>query len=197
MENIVVKQFNLKDDAKDLKKIYKESFPKVERVGFKELFSSVFKDFKMFCFYDSEVLLGFAHLLNSDNFIHLNYLAVNKNFQNEGVGSSIINWIKMNFNNKPIVADVENIDVNAKNAHDRFRRLHFYYKNGFFDGKSEFDWNGTKMYYIITGYISDVEFMDHIKNVFQLFVMLDHINQIKIMLRVVLKSYKIITGSGF
>ena len=39
--------------------------------------------------------------------------------------------------------------------------MKFYYKNGFRVGLTEFDWEGTKMYYIHTDSISDDEVMKH------------------------------------
>lgn len=164
-DKIRVEQIKL-NNSMAVKKVYKSSFPLNERVPFKNLFSGVFKDFALYGFYFEDILVGFVHLFDSDEFVHINYLAVANEFRNKGIGSYIINWLKNKFNNKSLVADVENIDHNAKNNEQRYRRLKFYYQNGFVDGLTEFDWEGTSMFYIYTNSISDVKFMKHIRTCF-------------------------------
>lgn len=145
-----------------VKQVYENSFPPNEKVDFKELFAGVFKDFVLYAFYLENTMIGFVHLVNKDEFVHLNYLAVAEDYRSAGVGSHIIDWVKKQFNNKTLVADVENLDANASNNEQRMHRLKFYYKNGFRDGKTEFDWEGTKMYYIHTNAISEEKFLKHI-----------------------------------
>lgn len=153
----------LNQNDKLVKQVYEESFPANEKLDFENLFSGVFKDFVLYGFYLCENLVGFVHLANKEEFVHLNYLAVSKKYRSCGIGSYIIRWVKNQFNNKSLVADVENLDSNAENNEQRIKRLKFYYKNGFRDGITEFDWEGTKMYYIHTNDISDDEFMKYIK----------------------------------
>ena len=50
-----------------------------------------------------------AHFNETDNFVHLNYLAVFKNYKSKGYGSYIISWLKEKFNNKAIVVDIEEL----------------------------------------------------------------------------------------
>lgn len=162
LNKIEVKLIELEDNTKAVRRIYKTSFPRKERVAFKDLFAGVFKDFLLYGFYYEQNLLAFVHLNETEEFVYLNYLAVGKKFRSRGIGSYIINWVKVNYN-KPIVADVENLDDNAKNKDQRVSRLKFYYKNGFFDGKTDFLWEGYEMYYINTAEISDKSFMKYIK----------------------------------
>ena len=160
---IKVEQIKLNCNDEQARKVYKNSFPVNERVPFKSLFEGVFKDFTLYGFYIDDVLTGFIHLLNAEDFVHLNYLAVAEGYRDKGIGSYIISWIKNKFDNKPLVADVENVDFGAENNSQRLQRLKFYYKNGFTDGVTEFDWEGTSMYYIHTNTISDEKFMEHIQ----------------------------------
>ena len=165
MKIVNVKEIKLKD-TKEIRRIYKENFPKVERVLFNKLYSGVFADFKMYGFFNANnEALGFVHLINMDEFVHVNYIAVEKAYHRKGLGTKFIEWVKKEFN-KPIVVDVENFDLSAKNIEERARRLKFYYKNGFNDGDKEFDWAGTKMFYMTTGKISDKKFMTHIVKCF-------------------------------
>ena len=165
MEELIVKQIDIKD-AKEIRRIYKENFPKAERVPFKNLFSGVFEKFKLYGFFNNiNETLGFVHLINEEEFVHINYIAVEKRYQRKGLGERFIQWVKLTFK-KPIVVDVENFDLKAPNIEQRINRLKFYYKSGFMDGDKEFEWAGTKMFYMKTGEISDDKFMKHIVKCF-------------------------------
>jgi len=165
MEKLIVKQIDIKD-TKEIRRIYKENFPKAERVPFKNLFIGAFENFKLYGFFNNmNEILGFVHLVNKNEFVHINYIAVDKGNQRKGTGSKIIQWVAFNFK-KPIVVDVENFDLDVPNIEQRINRLKFYYKNGFIDGDKEFDWAGTKMFYMKTGEIPDAEFMKHITTCF-------------------------------
>jgi len=150
----------------DIKELYEDSFPKEEQVDFYSLFSGVFKDFELYGLYENKQLIGMAHFINNKNFIHLNYFAIDKKFQNKGYGTIILSWLKEKFNNKAIVVDVEELDNNALNSEDRIRRKKFYNKNGFNDGIYSFMWEGTFMTYMNTESINPDEFMDYIQKIF-------------------------------
>lgn len=160
--NIEAKIVKFDKNDKQVRAVYEEAFPINEKVDFEQLFSGIFKDFVLYGFFCDKKLVGFAHFLNHNDFIHLNYLAVRKGYRSQGIGSYIIKWLQKTFNNKAIVADIENLDEKAENKEQRFKRLKFYYKNGFKDGKVEFDWEGTRMYYIHTNKISKDSFLTHI-----------------------------------
>jgi len=51
MEKLIVKQLKM-NDSKEIRRIYKENFPKAERVPFKNLFSGVFEKFNLYGFFD-------------------------------------------------------------------------------------------------------------------------------------------------
>ncbi len=154
------------EDRDKVKEIYIDSFPPCERVELEQLWKGVFKDFKMFAFYEHGSLLGIAHLCDTMDFVHLNYLAVVKEKRGQGIGSAILSWIKKKFSNKPIAVDVENVDKNAANAEQRIKRLRFYKKNGFNIGKYKFVWNGVKMFYLAFGDVDGKTFMDYIQIIF-------------------------------
>ena len=63
--------------ANDLRQLYIESVIPDERIEFDQLFSGVFKDFRMVCLYnDFGSLVGMMHCIVKENFIHLNYFAI-------------------------------------------------------------------------------------------------------------------------
>lgn len=165
MKNFIVKQMDI-NDKKEVERIYVENFPKVERVPFHKLFLEPFSDFKLYVFFNSaDCILGFAHLIVNQDFVHINYLAVDKKYQRKGFGSKFIDWVKLEFG-KPIVVDVELFCLYVLNVEERAKRLNFYYKNGFIDGDKEFDWAGTKMFYMSTCEIPVEKFMSHIVKCF-------------------------------
>ena len=162
-DKIDVEIINLNQNDEQVREVYEKSFPEYEKVDFEDLYAGVFEKFILYGFFYEKDLIGFVHVFNGDDFVHLNYLAVNELNRSVGVGSYILTWIKNKHNNKPLVADVENLDSTSPNNEQRFRRLKFYYKNGFIDGKTEFEWEGTSMYYIHTNTLADEKFMKHIR----------------------------------
>ncbi len=102
--------------ANDLRQLYIESFIPDERIEFDQLFSGVFKDFRMVCLYnDFGSLVGMMHYIVKENFIHLNYFAISPKFRGQGFGSMCLSWLKESYNNKPIVVDIEEEDEHADN----------------------------------------------------------------------------------
>lgn len=152
--------------AEDIKKLYINSFPPEELVDFDKLFSGVFETFKLFAFYKNNSLVGMAHFNECENYIHLNYLAVDKNYQSQGIGSFIISWLKERFNYKTLVVDIEEISELAANNNLRIKRKSFYKKNGFNEGVYVFYWEGVFMTYMYTNSIDSEEFMIYIQKVF-------------------------------
>ena len=107
-----------------------------------------------------------AHFKELDNFVHVLYLAVNKNFQSKGYGSKMLTFIKQKFFNKPLALDVEEKDDNASNSEKRKRRIKFYKANGFTEGKYQYMWAGELMTYMSTYSIDADEFMKHMQKVY-------------------------------
>lgn len=161
-----IKKINYKDRNWKTVNLYRKSFPKYERVPFKDLFRGVFKDFAFYTFYDDKKLVGMSHLNNTEHFVHLNYLAVAPKCRDIGNGTQIMNWVMKEFANKPIVADVEIEDEHSKNNEQRIKRMKFYNRFGLHKGKRRFHWNGTEMCYIHTGEIDADEFMKYIVTLF-------------------------------
>ena len=162
MEFVEIKDLN----NKELESLYIDSFPKEERIDFNDMFSGVFKPFKLYALYDNNALVGMAHFNETDNFVHLNYLAVSKNYQSKGYGAYIISWLKEKFNNKAIVVDIEELTEYADNNFYRIKRKKFYKRNGFNEGQYTFIWEGVYMTYMHTCKIDANEFMKYIQIIF-------------------------------
>lgn len=176
-KDMEIKKINYEDRNWKIISLYRKSFPKCERVPFKDLFRGVFKDFSFYTFYDDGKLIAMIHLNNAEHFVHLNYLAVSPKFRNKGYGTQIMNWVMKKFGNKPIVADVEIEDENSKNNVQRIKRMKFYNRFGLHKGKRRFYWNGTEMCYIHTGEIDADEFMEYIIKLFPTITNIRELNE--------------------
>lgn len=163
MRFIEIKDLN---NCEEVKKLYEDSFPKEEKINFSNFFSGVFKNFKLYALYKNKTLLGMFHFNNTQNFVHLNYLAISKDYQSNGYGSAIISWLKKEFKGKTIVVDIEEIDCSAPNNSNRIKRKNFYKKNGFVCGEYDFYWEGTFMTYMNCGELNGEQFMEYIQIIF-------------------------------
>ncbi|MBE5738979.1 MAG: GNAT family N-acetyltransferase [Clostridiales bacterium] len=152
--------------VKDIYELYLASFPPEERVPFDSLFSGVFEGFELYALYDNEHLVAMAHLNNTENFVHVNYLAVVKEYQCQGNGSDVLSRVKDMFKGKAVVLDIEELDEEAENNHLRIRRKKFYGKNGFVQGEHVFNWEGVFMTYMHCGELDGEEFMEYIQIIF-------------------------------
>ena len=154
------------NNCEDVIKLYIDSFPEAERVPFDDLFTGVFAPFEFVCLYDGDKIVGMLHYNNADNFVHCNYLAVSKEYQDQGNGSRILSWVKENYPGKSLVVDIEELDDTADNRENRIRRKSFYERNGFVQGDYVFDWEGVFMTYMHCGDVDAEEFMSYIQIVF-------------------------------
>lgn len=128
--NLEVKIVNKKDkDFKEIKKLYKKSFLKEERVIMPYLFYLCKKENASFwAYYLDNNLCGMSYILTNNDFAFIFYLAIKEEFKNQGIGSKIIDSIKKVFNNKTIT-------INCLISENELflKRKKFYKKNGFVD----------------------------------------------------------------
>lgn len=150
----------------EVKKLYHESFPVEEQVEFEKLFSGIFENYSLYSLCENGELIAMVHFKELKNFVHVNYLAVKQEHQNKGYGSAVLDFVKQNCVKKPLVLDIEELDEDAINFEDRKRRVRFYKKNAFKEGKYKFSWQGVLMTYMNTGEIDAEEFMTYIQIVF-------------------------------
>lgn len=153
-------------NAKQVKEIYIEAFPVGERIPFQDFFSKNFKGYQLYSLTINEKVIAMVHFKNLKNFVHINYIAVEKKCRSKGYGSLILSKIKEMFNNKPIVVDIEELDEKSDNCKEKIRRKAFYKKNGFEFGKYNFWWEGFFMTYMAYGNVDGKEFMKYIVKIF-------------------------------
>ena len=80
--------------------------------------------------YDGEVFCGMVCYYISDNTVYLAYLAVESELRGNGYGSKILHMLEEKYPDQQIVLDIEPLDPDAENYHQRVSRLRFYQKNG-------------------------------------------------------------------
>lgn len=119
-------------DLQKIKGLYKEAFPKVERIPFWLLLVGAgLGRIDFLAFYQTGRLCGIACLTSLENLTNILYLAVDCKIRSKGCGSRILKVIRKLRKGHTIVLDIEKPDLKADNYKQRKRRKEFYLRNGF------------------------------------------------------------------
>lgn len=122
---------NMKE-YREIKELYKRSFPKEERAPFWLMMRNAKKangDFLVA--FDDDLFVGFAYIISNESLAYLFYLAVNDKLRAKGYGSMILSELKERYRNKNLFLALEDDDKSAPNYEQRKKRRKFYEKNGF------------------------------------------------------------------
>lgn len=115
-----------------VKKLYEDSFPKVERVSLIWMIMMVYLgQADCVAYFSEEKFCGFTYCLKSDEAYYLLFLAVKAQEHSKGYGSQILRAIRREAGQVPIYLVIEPLEEEAENITDRKRRLSFYQRNGF------------------------------------------------------------------
>ena len=123
---------NNKLNRKGLKKIYKEAFPREEKIPFwmlKMLARGSRGEF--YGVYDHEELIGLVYNVYYKDIIYISYLAIDDTKRGAGYGGRILQTIQKKYSDSRIFLCIEEMDSNAENYEQRVRRKAFYESNGF------------------------------------------------------------------
>lgn len=147
------------EELKKTKSLYYHSFPKNERRSFPELLENRFGGTEIFCFYDEDIFVGMACLLNSHNISHIIYLAVDDALRGHGYGSRALELIHSSKPGNKIMVDIEMPDEQSENAEQRIMRKKFYIKAGYKEMPIRYKWRNEN-YEILSfgGQISEEEY---------------------------------------
>ena len=132
MKIITANNFS-KRQLKEIKELYLEAFPKIERMPFWLI--RLYKFNKKACltgYYEDNVLCGISFSIKNNEAVSVAYLAVNPKLRGKGYGSKILQEIKKDAKNRIVFLEVEQLDDTADNAEQRRKRVKFYEKNGFY-----------------------------------------------------------------
>ncbi len=114
-----------------VKDLYYSAFPEWERFSwFSMVLMSFRRKLKLNAVYDGETFCGMICYYISDSTVYLAYLAVTAELRGNGYGSKILHMLEEKYPEQQIVLDIEPLDPDAENYHQRVSRLRFYQKNG-------------------------------------------------------------------
>ena len=114
-------------DVEEVRKFYDYSFPDDERMPYDRLLSMVDDNHVMYAWYDEEKLVGMTFTFVFDQLAYLSYICIQKEEQNHGYGSKILNAIENMYSR--IVVDIE--QIKTEQAEEQIRRKQFYLRNSF------------------------------------------------------------------
>lgn len=121
-------------ENRPIRRLYRTSFPKKERVSFGSMVRRAKKPHVEFLsFYQENDLAGMAYLFTWEDVLYLFYLAVPSEVQSQGNGGKILDLLKSRYPEHRIVLSIEPLEEGAENYSQRQRRLEFYRQNGFAD----------------------------------------------------------------
>ena len=110
------------------------SFPKEEQLPmFLLRIMSKRRCVDFLAYYDEGVFCGISYSIISRGHVFVLYVAVSDGLQSKGYGSFILDHLKELYNGAPLTLNVEPLDPESDNNHQRIRRMAFYTRNGFRD----------------------------------------------------------------
>lgn len=127
-----LKLINIQKCNKRVKKLYKEAFPRNERLPIfilNRLNKQGTSDF--FEIYEKNRFIGMLYNVYYKDIVFILYLAIDNKLRGQGYGSKVLELIKDKFNEKRIILNIEQVNKNAFNNEQRLKRKKFYQNNGF------------------------------------------------------------------
>lgn len=127
-----LKIVNIQKYNKEIKKLYREAFPRNERIPISILQLLTRKNkAKFYAIYDGEEFIGLLYNVYYKDIVLILYLAIDNKFRGKGYGSKVLDLIKQKYGKNRIILNIEQIDENSSNNKQRIKRKEFYQKNGF------------------------------------------------------------------
>lgn len=119
-------------DFKQIKRVYEEVFPKVERIPLWLLKMRANEGKAEFCsLYDEDEWVGFFYTILSKKLAYIFFLAIDPDKQGDGYGSQALEVIKKRYKDYTMGLSSENPSQKASNNEQRIRRQKFYERNDF------------------------------------------------------------------
>lgn len=129
---IQLKPATSKLDFKNIKTLYKKSFPRFERKPFKKILQiNSINACDIFCITDEDQnFYGLVITIKHKNLALLDYFAICPQFRNQGIGSKVLKQLQNLYKPNTLIIEIEDAnDSLAKNIYQRIRRRSFYLKN--------------------------------------------------------------------
>lgn len=110
-----------------MRNLYEASFPPQERRPWWDLAERCLKgEILAYGISEGAALAGFITVWDFPDFAYLEHFAIDEQMRGRGLGSQVLNEIKILFEGKPIVLEVE-----PPTDNESMRRIRFYKSNGF------------------------------------------------------------------
>lgn len=110
--------------------LYEESFPDNERKPWEIMEACVSKGtMKMYVIEKQNEVIALAFVILDDAYLLLDYLAVAKAYQNQGIGSQILHSLAQSYPHLALLVEIEDYDVYQEPIMKK--REAFYLRNGF------------------------------------------------------------------
>lgn len=111
------------------KALYESSFPDNERKPWHIMVACVKKkSMKMYVMMKDDQVIALAFIVLYYPYLLLDYLAIDKIFQNQGIGSQILKWLIEKYPEHALFVEIEDYDVYQEAI--MLKRKNFYLKNG-------------------------------------------------------------------
>lgn len=130
-------------EYKQIKKLYRTSFPLIERAPFRVLLKEKGIG-QFFSVYDPD-WVGMVHLCVYKDIVYIFYFAIVQNKRNQGYGKKVIQKILEIYNDKCVFLAIEPLDASSKNYEQRVARHNFYLSCGLMDNPLKIK-EGTVIY---------------------------------------------------
>ena len=125
-------------EIEEMYTLYQQAFPKNEQMDLTRLFDELHLG-AIYGYYQENQLVVFAILCIQRQIAQILYLAVKKEYRDQGIGSYILNDLAKQYDSKKIIVDIEKIK-DTSNKEQRIKRKQFYLKNDLiitFDGTNK------------------------------------------------------------
>lgn len=120
---------------KDIEALYNSAFPEDERPPF-FWYYSVFKKTKdsyIIGYYQENQFIGFIQYVIYQDILYFAYLAISKQFRNQGYGTKILQEIIDEYRDHVKILCFEEVDEKYSNYSERLKRMQLYQRIGFID----------------------------------------------------------------
>lgn len=112
--------------------LYEEAFPEAQRIPSWVLRYKLKKGKAGFnILYANNTWIGFIYTTEYKDIVFVQFFAISESCRSAGYGSKVMESMKDVHSGKRIVLNIEALDDQAENHHQRIKRKAFYRKNGF------------------------------------------------------------------
>lgn len=114
--------------------LYDISFPKDEKKPFSMILEKTKEGLmEILILIKDNIPVGLMITLLHKDLVLLDYFAIDTERRGEGLGSVALDLFRQRYGEKRCLLEIEIIDDNAENAHQRRQRKNFYLKNGLYE----------------------------------------------------------------